>query len=211
MPLDQNLHQTVTRFACVDFSMYACGFSMLQMRQFCLFTYLPSSKLTSSENMFFFLPKSASSVSQSQAHLAKRIKTNYLSNQAWYHSRNKHQLKKKRQMANHTVCCSWHIQNFIGIYYKTLEICSALTCLYIHTHNNWSLQPFSQDYGLFSQYHLKLTLNSKAFEKLFTAILFSLRVFFKNLFYQFLGRPPLSLERIYFCYPCAYVTSKCFR
>ena len=36
--------QTVTRFVCVGFSMYACGFSMPQMRQFCLFTYPTRSK-----------------------------------------------------------------------------------------------------------------------------------------------------------------------
>ena len=90
----QNPHQTVTRFGCV-------GFSMLQ---FCLFTYPPRSKWASSEKMICFLPKSAFSVSRSQAHLAKRIssvyttifvrrkhKTKYLSNQTWakcYHSRN---------------------------------------------------------------------------------------------------------------------------
>ena len=39
MPLDQNLSQAVTRFGCVGFSMYACGFSVPQMLQFCLFTY----------------------------------------------------------------------------------------------------------------------------------------------------------------------------
>ena len=72
--LDLSLHQTVNRFGCVDFSMYACGFSVSQMPQFCLFTYPPRSKWDSSEKMiFFFLPKSASSVSRSQAHLAKCI------------------------------------------------------------------------------------------------------------------------------------------
>ena len=61
--------------------------------------------------LFFFLPKSASSVSRSQAHLAKRCsrvyptifvrrkdKTNYLSNQTWakcYHTRNKQDLQFK--------------------------------------------------------------------------------------------------------------------
>ena len=30
MPLDQNLYQTVTRFACVGFSMYACDFLYLK-------------------------------------------------------------------------------------------------------------------------------------------------------------------------------------
>ena len=43
-PLDQNTHQTVTRFGCVGFSMYACGISVPQMLQFCLFTYPPKSK-----------------------------------------------------------------------------------------------------------------------------------------------------------------------
>ena len=54
MPLDQNSHQTVTRFGRVGFSMYACGFSVSQMRQFCLFTYPPRSKWASSEKMIFF-------------------------------------------------------------------------------------------------------------------------------------------------------------
>ena len=40
MPLDQNRHQTVIRFGCVSFSMYACGFFVPQMRQICLFSYL---------------------------------------------------------------------------------------------------------------------------------------------------------------------------
>ena len=31
----------MTSFGCVGFLMYACGFSVLQMRQFCLFTYPP--------------------------------------------------------------------------------------------------------------------------------------------------------------------------
>ena len=47
--------------------LYACGLSVPQMRPFCLFTYPPGSKWASSEKMIF-LPKSASSVSRSQAH-----------------------------------------------------------------------------------------------------------------------------------------------
>ena len=54
MPLNQNVHQTVTRFVCVGFSMYACRFSVPQIGQFCLFTYPPRSKLASSEKMLFF-------------------------------------------------------------------------------------------------------------------------------------------------------------
>ena len=41
MPLDQNPHQNVIRFGCVDFSMYACRCSVPPMRPFCLFTYPP--------------------------------------------------------------------------------------------------------------------------------------------------------------------------
>ena len=66
MPLDQNPHQTVTRYVCVVFSMYACAFSVPQMRQFCLFTYPPRSKWVLSEKMIFFR-KTASYVSRSQA------------------------------------------------------------------------------------------------------------------------------------------------
>ena len=54
MPLDQNSHQTVTRFGCVGFLMYTCVFSVLQVRQFCLFTHPPRSKWASSEKMIFF-------------------------------------------------------------------------------------------------------------------------------------------------------------
>ena len=69
MPLKQNPHHTVTCFGCIGFSMYACRFSVPQMWQFYLFTYPRRSKWASSENMiFFFLPKSASSVSRLQAH-----------------------------------------------------------------------------------------------------------------------------------------------
>ena len=66
-------HQTVTRFGCVGFSMYACGFSVPQIY---LFTCPPRSKWASSEKMIF-LPKSSSSVSRSQAHFpvfGRRIK-----------------------------------------------------------------------------------------------------------------------------------------
>ena len=73
MPLDRNPHKTVTRFGCVGFSLYACKFSVLLMRQFCLFTYPPRSKWASSEKMIFFLPKSAFSVSRSFPALFKRI------------------------------------------------------------------------------------------------------------------------------------------
>ena len=68
--------KTVTRFGCLGFSMYACGFSVHQMWQFCLFAYPPRSKRTSPEKMIFFLLKSASSVSRLQPHfpaLLKRI------------------------------------------------------------------------------------------------------------------------------------------
>ena len=55
MPLNQNPHQTLTRFGCIGFSMHACGgFSVPQMRQFCLFTYPPRSKWASSEKEIFF-------------------------------------------------------------------------------------------------------------------------------------------------------------
>ena len=44
----------MTRFGCVGFSMYACGFSVHQMLQFCLLTCPPRSKWASSERMIFF-------------------------------------------------------------------------------------------------------------------------------------------------------------
>ena len=54
MPQEQNPHQTVNRFECVGSLMYACGFSVSQMRQFCLFTYPPRSKWASSAKIIFF-------------------------------------------------------------------------------------------------------------------------------------------------------------
>ena len=55
MSLDQNPHQTVTRFGCFEFPMYVCGFSVPQMVQFCLFTYPPRLKWASSEKMIFYM------------------------------------------------------------------------------------------------------------------------------------------------------------
>ena len=44
-PICSSVYTTIfvrrTRFCCVGFSMYGCGFSVVQMRQFCLFTYPP--------------------------------------------------------------------------------------------------------------------------------------------------------------------------
>ena len=54
MPLNQNPHQTVTRFGWVGFSMYAYGFSVPQIRKYCLFTYPRRSKWASPEKMIFF-------------------------------------------------------------------------------------------------------------------------------------------------------------
>ena len=61
----------MTRFGYVGFSIYACGFFVPQKQQFCLFTHPSRLKWASSKEMIF-LPKSASSVSRSQADLAKR-------------------------------------------------------------------------------------------------------------------------------------------
>ena len=44
MPLNQNPHQTVTRFGCAGFLMDMCRFSVPQMRQLYLFTYPPRLK-----------------------------------------------------------------------------------------------------------------------------------------------------------------------
>ena len=52
-PVDQNPHQTVTRFGCVGFSMYACGFSVPQNATILLVYIPPRSKWTSSEKMIF--------------------------------------------------------------------------------------------------------------------------------------------------------------
>ena len=82
MPLDQNPHQTVTRFGRVGFSMYTCGFSVPQMHFDCLHTRQDQNKLHLKRCFFFFC--------QNRAHLAKRKrigfvrrkdKTNYLSNE----------------------------------------------------------------------------------------------------------------------------------
>ena len=91
--------------------------STVWVRVFCapkvtiLLVYIPAKIKMSFIWKDIFLPKSASSVSRSQAHLAKRKRiryttifvrrkdqANYLSNHTWakcYHSRHKHKLKKK--------------------------------------------------------------------------------------------------------------------
>ena len=100
MPLDQNPHQTVTRF-----SIYACGFSVPQMRQFCLFTNPPRSKWISFEKTIFFakigifcksIDRRCSSV-YTTIFVRRKVKTNYLANQTWakcYLSRNNSWKKK---------------------------------------------------------------------------------------------------------------------
>ena len=54
MPLDQNPHQTVTRFGCVGFQCMHGRFSGPKMRQFYLFTYPPKSKWAPFEKNIFF-------------------------------------------------------------------------------------------------------------------------------------------------------------
>ena len=66
----------MTRFGCVGFSMYACGFFMPQMRQFCLFIYPPRSKWASSEKMIFF-------ANIGIIFVRRKDRINYLSNQTW--------------------------------------------------------------------------------------------------------------------------------
>ena len=56
MQLDQYPQQTLTHFGCVGYSMYACRFSVPQMRQFYIYTYIPS-KIKMSfiwKDVFFF-------------------------------------------------------------------------------------------------------------------------------------------------------------
>ena len=50
----QNPQKTGTRFGCIGFLMRACGISVPQMLQFCLFSYSSRSKWASSEIMIFF-------------------------------------------------------------------------------------------------------------------------------------------------------------
>ena len=54
MPLNQNPHQTVTRVGYAGFPIYACGFTVPQMRQYCLFSYPPRSKWASFKKIIFF-------------------------------------------------------------------------------------------------------------------------------------------------------------
>ena len=121
MSLDQNPHQTVTGFGCVGFSMYACGFSVPQMRQVCLFTYPPRSKWASSEKMIFFFAK-IGIFCKSIASPIPSVNTNYLSNQTcakYYHSRNKHQFEKK--------IVRWRTLQFL----TTLVLCALIFTHYL--------------------------------------------------------------------------------
>ena len=112
MPLNQNPHQAVTRCECVGFSMHACGFSVAQMRQFCLFTYLSRSKSASFEIItFFFLPKSASSVDRrpsSQRCSGGRIKLLIC------------QIRYELNVTIHKICTGWKNGN---VRWRTLYMC----------------------------------------------------------------------------------------
>ena len=107
MPLDQNPHQIVTRFGCVGLSMYACGFSMPKMRQFCLFTYPPRLKWASSEKMIFFLPKSATSVSQSVAIFPSVVQVYTLSHSFGGRIKLICQIRHELRVTIHEVSTSW--------------------------------------------------------------------------------------------------------
>ena len=73
MPLEQNPHHTVTRFGCVGFSMYACGFSVPQFCATILLVYIPAKiKMSFIWKDDFFFAK-IGIFCRSQAHLAKRI------------------------------------------------------------------------------------------------------------------------------------------
>ena len=68
IPQDQNSHQTMTRFGCVGFSMYA----FFAPKATILLVYIPANIKMNFIWKDNFFPKSASSVSRSQADLAKR-------------------------------------------------------------------------------------------------------------------------------------------
>ena len=57
MSLDQIPHQTVTRFGCVGFLIYACGFFVPQMRQLCLFIYTRQDQNELHLKRWFFFAK----------------------------------------------------------------------------------------------------------------------------------------------------------
>ena len=53
-PIAGQITEACTQCMLFGFSMYACGFSVPQMRQYCLFTYAPRSKWLLFEKMIFF-------------------------------------------------------------------------------------------------------------------------------------------------------------
>lgn len=59
MPLGQYLHQTVTRFGCIVFSMNACGCSVAQIRLLCLFTHGSDGDSLLSKSVFNYRTNSA--------------------------------------------------------------------------------------------------------------------------------------------------------
>ena len=84
MILDQNPHQAVTRFGCVGFLCPKCDNSA------CSHTCQDQNELHLKR--WFFLPKSASSESRLQAHLAKRKRIGWLQllnqlNFVWHHAK----------------------------------------------------------------------------------------------------------------------------
>ena len=112
-----------------------CGFSVPQMRQFCLFTYPPKSRWASSKKMIFWA-KSASSECRSQAHLAKR--------------------KRIRRSFGFNSWTNWTLYGVQGLYAKFISMmspkCSIVENIALHTHF-LPQQQYSRVYALFLAFH----------------------------------------------------------
>ena len=102
IPLDQNPHQRLTRFGCVGFSMYACGFFCAPNATILLVYILAKIKMSFIwkddffwQNRYLLLVDHRPTFQRCSSVFVvrRKDKINYLSNQTWakcYHSGNKH-------------------------------------------------------------------------------------------------------------------------
>ena len=105
-------------------SMYACGFSVPQMRQFCLFTYPPRSKWASSEKIFW----------KSIAGLLSEAKTHWMV--YWLQLLNQLNFVQRHTkvfMQNSSQWCPWNVQLLRKCEMHSSNILGCMHCFWLFT------------------------------------------------------------------------------
>ena len=151
----------MTRFGCVGFSTNACGFSVPQVRQFCLCTYLPRSKWASFEKMIFFAKIGifykliAGSLSEAKTHwMVNWLQPLNQLNFVWRHT--KIFMQNSSQLLRTTVNLCWW--RFTHPFCHNSNILEGMQCFWLFT--LWFIDEDANFFHFFSQdnEHTELTV-----------------------------------------------------